>query len=151
MSGCPSALFVFGTIAQTSLNRAALNRSESIVRWHPDVINGMLCFAEEIKYRGKGILWQLQYKDRDHSDVDIRRPSAFINDQVHENASSSVNDLSINPCSRLRIVFNTAIPQSLNLQLAEGNALKIMWQDSTRSGCLVSFVERSPNLFAYLR
>lgn len=76
---------------------------------------------------------------------------SFIHKQIYQDTSSSVNDFnidpcsslrindfSIDPCSSLRIVFNAAIPQSLNLQLAEGNALEVLWQDSTRSACLVS-------------
>lgn len=71
-------------------------------------------------------------KDQDHRDVDFPGTPPSIHDQVHRNASSSVNDFSIDPRSRLGIVLNAAIPQSLNLQLAEGNALEVLWQDSTR-------------------
>lgn len=88
----------------------------------------------------------IAYKDQDHRDVDFPGTPPSIHDQVHRNASSSVNDFSIDPRSRLGIVLNAAIPQSLNLQLAEGNALEVLWQDSTRSSCLVSLLKRSLNL-----
>ena len=46
------------------------------------------------------------------------RTSSFI---------SYVNDFSVDPSTSLTVVFNAAIPQSLNLQLAEGDALEILW------------------------
>ena len=101
---------------------------------------------DNITYREKGILWQSHYRYQDHIDMTFPGTPSFIHKQVYQDTSSSVNDFSIDPCSSLGIVFNATIPQSLNLQLAEGNALEVLWQDSTRSACLVSSQKIFPEL-----
>ena len=114
---------------------------------------GSSVLLKDIKYQEirKGYPMAITIRISRPQRYDFSCDSPFIHDQVHQNASSEVNDFSIDPCSRLRIVFDAAIPQSLNLRVAERNALEVLWEDSTRSCCLVSLLERSLSLYTYLR
>lgn len=87
----------------------------------------MFVLQREIKRREKGIADRLQSRYQDPGELNLLGLPLYVWLIQVEFSSSSVHDLSIDPGSCFMVVLNPAIPQSLDMQLAEGNALEVSW------------------------